>query len=649
MKHLSQNISWLSFNLRVSDETYKNIPLADKVMFHGITWSNIDEFLKVRYPNACMHKKAEENIDSLSDSIRNHISTLHDRFWKFNKKHKLIRSVASLSKKQRKWAAQYFRDNVFPVLSTITFDRKKTLNLHAGFYVLVQYECDGDRHTGYVEIPSRVDRFIQVPEKNYLIAVEDMIRHNIEKLFYKADNCRVTPFAIARSAEVMISMDEYTDDPFTLIQKTLKERDRAWITYLEIDSRYDKSGEAQRILKGVLPLSERTVIFRDCFIHMMDLKKVPGSVYRFEDQSRKYEPVITVPQDKSIFSWIKKEDQLLFHPYESYQASMVKFLEDASVDPDVLSIKITLYRVSDNSRIIDALLTAANKGKTVTVLVELKARFDEQHNIEISKILREGGVRLVFTRPDMKTHAKVCIVTRKESKGIRTYVHVGTGNYSESNSKQYTDYSYFSCNPELGKDLTQFFNLLTSEQGTFKSRRVIYAPYNMREELEEQIDKQVKLAKKGKRARIIAKCNSLTDPKMADCLVDAANAGVKVILIIRGSCIIEPRKNLKIYSIVGMYLEHSRVYWFGYGRHSTVFIGSSDLMTRNLSGRREVLLKVENRNLKKRLMQHLKWYISDTVNRRIILPGYQYKNAKGKKHPVNVQELCRKEAKHVSY
>ena len=646
MKHLSQNISWLSFNRRVSDETLKPIPMGDQVMFHGITHSNLDEFLKVRYPSACMHPK-EENLEELEQAIRNHVSELHRRFWKFNKKTKLIRSISSLDKTSRKWADQYFKENIFPVLSTITFDPKKTLNLHAGFYVLVIYESNGDNQIGYIEIPRKMDRFIPVPNKNYMISIEDLIRHNIKKLFLKSHGCRVTPFSIARSAEVMINLNEYAD-PFTMIQQTLKERDKAWITYMEIDSRYDKDEKALKVLKKALPLSDHTLIFREKFIHMMDLKQVPKEVYRLEDLPRKYEPIVTVPQDKPFFQYIKQEDRLLFHPYESYQASMVKFLEDAAIDPNVLSIKITLYRVSDNSRIIDALLKAANKGKLVTVLVELKARFDEQHNIEISNILREGGVRLVFTKPDMKTHAKVCLVTRKEKKGIRVYSHVGTGNYSESNSKQYTDYSYFSCNQELGKDLTQFFNLLTSEQGTFKSRRIIYAPYNMREELESQIDKQIKLAKKGKKARIIAKCNSLTDPKMADRLIDAANAGVKVVLIIRGSCIINPQKNIQIYSIVGMYLEHSRVYWFGYGRHSAVYIGSADLMTRNLSGRQEILLKVENREIKARLMGHLKWYTEDTVNRRIILPNYQYKNAKTKKHGVNVQELCRKEAKHVS-
>lgn len=644
MTYLNRDISFLSFNKRVSDEMYKNIPLGDKVMFQGITFSNLTEFVQVRYPSACEFEDGEQ-LNQLTEAIKDHYSTISRRFEKFNKKQKIIRSIGSLTKKEFKWAEKYFKESIYPTLQTISFDRSKKLNLHAGFYVMVVYELNDDETFGYIEIPKEIPRFIQVNDSNYVITVEDLIRRFIKKLFLNANNCQVMPFCIARSAEVYVNMDEYTD-PFTMIKQTLKERDKAWITYVEVG---DLKSKASKILEKLLPLTSNTIMVGSKYVHMQDLKKIPQSIYPIEDKMRKYEPINTFPVSQSIFSYIRKEDRLAFHPYESYQTSTVRLLEEAASDEDVVSIKIALYRVSDNSKIIDALLKAADKGKLVTVLIELKARFDEHHNIEISNILREGGVRIMFTKPNIKTHAKVCLITRKEKGGIRIYSHVGTGNYSESNSKQYTDYSYFSADMELGKDLTQFFNLLTSNQGTFKSRRIIYAPYNMRDELEHQIDRQVKLAKKGHKARIIAKCNSLTDTKMADKLMDAAKTGVKITLIIRGACIMEPTKNIKIYSLVGMYLEHSRLYSFGYGKKTVVYIGSADLMSRNLNGRNEVLLKVEKRDIKARLMNHLQMYLNDVTQLRKILPNYGYEEVKDKKHTkYNAQMQFRKEAKQRS-
>lgn len=642
MAYLNRDISFLSFNKRVSDEMYKNIPLGDKVMFQGITFSNLTEFVQVRYPSACEFEEGEP-LNQLAEAIKDHYNTISHRFEKFNKKQKIVRSIGSLTKKEFKWVEKYFKESIYPTLQTISFDRSKKLNLHAGFYVMVVYELDGDETFGYIEIPKEIPRFIQVNDSNYVIAVEDLIRRFIKKLFLNTHNCQVMPFCIARSAEVYVNMDEYTD-PFTMIKQTLKERDKAWITYVEMG---DLKSKACKILEKLLPLTSNTIIVGSKYVHMQDLKKIPQSIYPIEDKMRKYEPINTFPVSQSIFSYIRKEDRLAFHPYESYQTSTVRLLEEAASDDDVVSIKIALYRVSDNSKIIDALLKAADKGKLVTVLIELKARFDEHHNIEISNILREGGVRIMFTKPNIKTHAKVCLITRKEKGGIRIYSHVGTGNYSESNSKQYTDYSYFSADMELGKDLTQFFNLLTSNQGTFKSRRIIYAPYNMRDELEHQIDKQVKLAKKGRKARIIAKCNSLTDTKMADKLMDAAKAGVKITLIVRGACIMEPTKNIKIYSLVGMYLEHSRLYSFGYGKKTVVYIGSSDLMLRSFEKRNELLIKIENREIQKRLMCHVNMYLSDTTNMRVIEPGYKYSNIKVKKNKTayNSQKEFYKEAK----
>ena len=643
LKLLNRDISFLSFNLRVSDESLKNITLSEKVLFQGITYSNLDEFLAVRYP-AAVEYSTEDELEELRNKIIGHYQTLGDRFSDFNDKYKFIRSFFKLDKDERKYADQYFMQNVYPGLQAISFNPDKQLNLHNGFYVLVIYELNGDQKVGYIEIPKMIDRFIAIPNKHYVIRVEELIQNRIKSIFLNGEHYTVAPFTVNRSAEVYIQSDQYAD-PYQLIQKTLREREKAWITCCEIGS---KKKQVIKLLKRVLPNLGNTILLPTEFVHLQDLKKFPN-IFTEDEQPKKFTPVNTFPYS-NLFDYIKKQDRLCFHPYESYDGSMVRLLEEASEDPDVVSIKISLYRVSDNSKIIRSLVKAADKGKLVTVLVELKARFDEHHNMEISNILREGGVRIVYTKPDIKTHAKVCLITRKEKKGLRIYSHVGTGNYSESNSKQYTDYSYFSADQELGRDLTQFFNLLCSEQGTFKSKRIVYAPYNMRDEINSLIDEQIKLAKKGKKARIIAKCNSLSDDKIAEKLASAADAGVKVILIIRSACILEPRKSLKIYSIVGKFLEHSRLYLFGTGNNPDVLIGSSDLMTRNLSGRNELLLRVEDNDIKKRLMKHMNMYLKDNTNRRKIQKGYHYRDIHPdkKEKPYTCQMEFIKEAKKLA-
>lgn len=643
-KYLNRDVSWLSFNLRVSDEAKHDWPLQDKVLFHGITWSNLDEFLQVRYPIE-LETISDVDLQEFLDAVTNHYLTLSKRFKKFNDKYQIIRKVKDLKKSQLEWAEKIFRRDVFPALQPITIDKSRQINPRAGTYVLFRTEYEEDEYVNYVELPSGISRFIPVPNERYAIDVLDLLQYFKSSIFKDRKFLGSVCFSISRSAEVYAQNDLYSD-PYELIQRTLRERARAWITKLEVGS--NKKSDI-KLIRSLLPITSNTITFASDYVKLSDLKSISSSIYEEKERSKKREPYDTWPAG-SVFDYIRKEDRLAFHPYESYQTTMVRFLEEASVDPDVVSIKISLYRVSDNSRIIAALLKAADKGKNVTVLIELKARFDEHHNMEISKTLREGGVRLVYTDPNMKTHAKLCLVTRKEKKGLRIYAQVGTGNYSESNSKQYTDYSYFTANQEVCFDLTRFFNLLTSNQGTFKSRHIVYAPHNMREILSDNIDEQIKLAKKGKKARIICKCNTMADDKMADKLYEAAKAGVKVTMIIRGACIMQPTKNIKIYSIIDQKLEHSRVYVFGYGKNCKVEIGSADLMYRNLSRRNELLIQVDTPELKKRLLKHMEIYLKDNTNRRVILPKYKYEELKPskKESAFNAQEAFWKEAKRMA-
>lgn len=646
MKYLDRDQSWIRFNTEVLEEAEKKLPLAERVLFYGITGDNMREFCMVRYP-AQVELDTDEGLKDFQSALAKHYLRYVKSWKKFNKDYELVRKVKDLKDNSQKWAEKEFKNEIFPALQPITVTRTKLLNVRPGTFLLViteDKEKDQER-LSYIEMPKGVDRFIAVPGKKYCIDTLDLVQYYLKYVFKDRKIVDSFPFAILRSAEVYDQINDQLD-PFTMIKETLKEREKSWITRVEIGTTEKKS---IKLLRNLLPLNQNSIIFASDSISLSDLKHFPSEIFEPKDQIRKFKPYRTFPAT-SIFDYIKKEDRLAFHPYESYEDTMVRFLQEAADDENTVSIKITLYRVSNNSKIIDALLKAADRGKAVTVLIELKARFDEHHNMEISKVLREGGVRIVYTSPTIKTHAKVCIVTRKEKKGMRIYCQVGTGNYSESNAKQYTDYSYFTADQELGYDLTRFFNVLCSDQGNFKSRKIIYAPYNMREEISDNIDREIKKAKNGKKAQIICKCNSFTDDKMADKFVAAAKAGVKITMIIRGACILVPMKNIKIYSIVGRFLEHSRVYVFGYGKDSRIYIGSADLMHRNLSLRNELLIQVEQENLKNRLLKHLKWYQEDNTNRRVLLDKYEYKSVKPdkKEDPFSVQERCIKEAKKMS-
>ncbi|MCM1295061.1 MAG: polyphosphate kinase 1 [Muribaculaceae bacterium] len=642
---VNRDKSWISFNLRVSDEAArKRNTLGERVMFHGISHSNLAEFLQVRYP-AAIEEFPENVLDDIVEDVSKHYKTLMDRFRKFNKEFRIIRRVKDLSKDDLKWSEKYFKQNVFPALLPITVDKTRQANIREGMYLLVVTERDDVESIGYIEIPNNLGRFIPIPGKHGVIAIEDLVKANVKSVVRGRKIVNVVPFSILRSAEIFIQPGRYID-PYELIKETLHEREKSWVTQLEIASS-DKG--CIKAIRKMINMDPNTIIFATELIRLSDLKKIPSSIYKENDKPRKFEPYDTFPTE-DIFDYIKRNDRLCFHPYESYDGSMVRFLEAAAVDPDVTSIRISLYRVANRSRIIDALLRAADNGKLVTVLVELKARFDEKHNMQLSSILREGGIRIIYTKPEIKTHAKVCLVTRKEKKGLRIYSHVGTGNYSETNSKLYTDYSYFTADQEVGADLTQFFNLLTSDQGDFKSRKIIYAPYNLKSTIIDEINRQIKRAKNDKSAQIIIKCNGLTDEGVARRLVEAAKAGVKVILIIRSSCIIQPQKNIKIYSVVGRFLEHSRICVFGANKDCRVYIGSSDMMTRNLSRRNELMLLVEANGPKQRLLSHIETYLNDNVDRREIGPKCTYEdpNPKKGKKVICAQEAFIKEAKKMA-
>lgn len=620
---LNRDYSWLKFNERVLEETTRtSYPLQECVIYHGIVHSNLDEFLQTRYP-ATIDMYDEDGLKAFIKTIQDHYHLLERGWEECNNLHELLLSSLDMGTDNRNWVKNYFRKNIYPTLQPVTLSNAKVLDPRTTITIFVVTSDDKDRtYLNYVEIPHMLPRFIITPDGKHVVPIEVFVTSNLEYLFKGVKIDSYCTFRILRSAEVYVQSDSYRDQ-YEMIELTLKEREKSWITMLEVAGN-DKQIE---MLKALIPVTDNTIILKVSSLSTVGLaalKKIPSSIFSTKAQARTYEPSNPFPNDKKIMDYIKEADRLVFHPFESYRDTFVRFIEEAADNEDVISIKITLYRVADKSRIIDALIRAAENGKQVTVLVELKARFDEGHNIKISRILREAGVRLVYGSPDLKTHAKLCLVTAIQGNKTVIYSHIGTGNYNESNAKQYTDYSYFTADKQTGYDLTRFFNLLTSTQEKFKSKKIFYAPYNLRDEIIEQIENQIKLAKANKPARIIFKCNSLTDDKVSKALTDAANAGVEVTLIIRGACVIPYQENINVYSIVGRFLEHSRIYLFGKGKNESVYIGSNDIMYRNLNRRNELMLKVEPKELKDRIKSHLKLYMTDTENRRTRIGDYDY-------------------------
>ena len=649
---LNRDLSWLSFNRRVLDEAFRQRNrLQERTNFIAISGSNLAEFTRVRYPSAITDN--EGDIDELKKAIVEHYNDISISWERFNLQKGLVKPWNKLSKFEQCWLNTHFTNSIYPALVPVTVDEARKPSIHSGIYMLVS-TYDGKKNTiHYIEIPSGLPRFIQVNEKPYCVSIETLIRANMKQLIKGQKVEWAYPFSILRSAEIYVQSDIWSD-PYTLIQETLKEREKSWVTRIEIGS---KQHNADDIIRGMVPVNENTMIVHANTIQLSDVRKIPSGVYESGQLARTFTPVNTISTKQSMFDYIKAKNRLLFHPYESYDGSFVRFLEEAAEDENVLSIRICLYRVSNRSRIIDALLKAADTGKLVTVLVELKARFDEKHNIEISNILREGGVRIVYTKPNIKTHAKVCLVTRKENEDVVVYSHVGTGNYSEANARLYTDYSYFTADKLIGNDLVRFFNLLTSDQDNFKSNVITYAPYDLKDTIVDHIENEMKYAKKGKKARIIAKCNALTDPGVANKLIEAAKVGVKITLIVRSACVIKPQKNIRIYSIVGRFLEHSRIYVFGNGKHDTVYLGSADLMVRSMNRRNELLVNITDKALKNRLLRHISWYIHDDMNRREIVGDYNYYNVYGRydetvkqnKKILDCQSAAIEEAKHMKF
>ena len=672
---VNRELSWLKFDERVLSEARdKNLPLFDRLKFLSITASNLDEFFMVRVASlkdqvhAGYHKTdiagmtAKEQLKEIS--ARTH-ELVHVQYNILNRSllpaldkvglH-LVAEHENLSDAQKTFVDRYFEDNVYPVLTPMAMDssrpfpliRNKTLNIGA---LISKKDKKGKEELMFatVQVPSVLPRVVQIPSKKAedttVILLEEIIERNIDKLFLSYDVVCAHPYRIMRNADLTIDEDE-AEDLLVEIQKQLKKRQWGEVIRLEVEDKMDK--RLLDILKMEFDIKDADIFAINGPLDLTMLMKVYGAEGFDQYKTPRYQPA-PVPEfqnDKDIFQVIREGDVFLHHPYMSFDP-VVNFVRQAAKDPEVLAIKQTLYRVSGNSPIIAALAQAAENGKQVSVLVELKARFDEENNIVWAKKLEKAGCHVIYGLVGLKTHSKITLVVRKEETGIRRYVHLATGNYNDSTAKLYTDCGIFTCDERFGEDATAVFNMLSGYSEPKCWNKLIVAPIWMKNRFLDMIEREAENAKKGLPAGIRAKMNSLCDPKIMAALYYASSCGVQMELLVRGICCLKAgvaglSENIHVRSIVGEFLEHSRIFYFENGGNPEIYMGSADWMPRNLDRRVEIVFPVEDEEIKKELTHILDLEFRDNVKAHILQPDgtYEKPDKRGKAQINSQMEFC---------
>ena len=679
----NRELSWIKFDERVLSEAKdKTIPLLERLKFVSITSSNLDEFFMVRVASlkdmvhanykktdiagltateqlAKINKATRELVDSQYTTFMRSLMPLMKRKGIF-----LYDAHEDLDAKQQEFVDHYFMEEVYPVLTPMAVDasrpfpliRNKSLNIAA---LLLNKKGKKENKEeqeetvfATVQVPGVLPRLVQIPgsgEKTCFVLLEQIIERNIDKLFSSYKVICAYPYRVMRNADLTIDEEE-ASDLLKEIQNKLKMRQWGEVIRLEVEKNIDK--KLLHFLKSELKVAEEDIFQIEGPIDLTFLMKMYG-IDGYDDL--RYAP--TVPQKHpriesgcNIFEEIRKGDIFLHHPYQTFDP-VVDFIRQASVDPEVLAIKQTLYRVSSNSPIISSLAQAAENGKQVTVLVELKARFDEDHNIIWAKKLEQAGCHVIYGLVGLKTHSKIALVVRKEEDGIRRYVHLGTGNYNDSTAKLYTDCGIFTCKDSIGEDATAVFNMLSGYSEPRHWNELILAPYWLRDKFISLIRREIHHAEAGEPARIIAKMNSLCDQGIIAALYEASSKGVKIDLIVRGICCLKVgipgvSENIHVRSIVGNFLEHSRIFYFENAGESEIYMGSADWMPRNLDRRVEIVFPVIDEELQKKALHVLEVELEDTVKARVLLANGNYERVdKRGKAIVNSQEQFLQEAK----
>lgn len=643
----NRELSWLEFNERVLQETTdpKN-PFFERLKFMAIVCSNLDEFFMVRAaslkdlvnagfkkpdPSGLLPKEQLKYISVRTHNMYSDIYEILNKSLLPQLKEVAISFVKKedLSLRQVNFLDNYFKKFLYPVLTPLAVDINRPFplifNKSLNLGILLKNES---LEAGYifaaVQVPGVTARIIELPtekQAKQFILLEDVMAKYIEQLFVGSEIIACQPYRITRNADLTIEEDE-AEDLLIEIEKSLKERKWGQAIRLEVDKNMDQ--RVVKILKESLEIHHRDIYYIDGPLDLTYLMKI----YELDSFNHlKYpEYIPQVPQDllveEDIFETVRKEDILFHHPYESF-APIVGFVQKAAEDPQVLAIKQTLYRVSGDSPIIEALARAAENGKEVTVLVELKARFDEENNITWARKLEKAGCHVIYGLLGLKTHCKIILVVRMEEDGIKRYVHLGTGNYNDITAKLYTDIGLMTANENFCADTSAIFNMLSGYSEPPELYKLYFAPISLREKFTELIEREIEHAQAGREAKITAKMNSLVDPEIIATLYNASKSGVQIKLLVRGICCLRPgipgvSENITVISIVGRYLEHSRIYYFYNNSNEEIYISSADWMPRNLNRRVELLIPVENRRLRKRLSEILKICLQDTAKARIL-------------------------------
>ncbi|WP_304162494.1 RNA degradosome polyphosphate kinase [Phascolarctobacterium succinatutens] len=658
----NRELSWLKFNLRVLKEAMvKETPLLERLKFIAISASNLDEFFMVRVASLWSNfDSGVEKRDASGMSVREQLVAIsqaaHEQVRTQTKSLIALmaemdavklhfRRVKDLSELGKDWLEEYYREVVFPVLTPMAVDASrpfpflanKTLNL-----AVELIKADGEHSMGLIQVPSVLDRIVEVePEgKRTFVFLEDIIASHCHDLFKGCHILDMVSFRVTRDSDLDLEEDDSVD-LMKEVEESLRKRKRGAAVRLEIFK--TNNNRIKKFLEENLDVTEMEVyeingpLDPTCFFKFIGMKGMWPWLYEPFVPQRPLE----LPDDSDLFAAIRANDILLHHPYESFDP-VVKLVSDAADDPQVLAIKQTLYRVSGNSPIVAALARAAENGKQVTVLVELKARFDEENNILWARRLEKAGCHVIYGLVGLKTHAKIILIVRKEDNGIKRYLHLGTGNYNDSTAKLYTDLGLMTANDEFGSDASAFFNLLSGYSEPPVWNKLVMAPLGLREKIYALIDNEIAMVRAGREGHIIAKMNSLIDQPVIQKLYEASAAGVHIDLIVRGICGLRTgiegiSDNITVRSIVGRQLEHSRIFWFANGGEEQLYLSSADWMPRNLNDRVELFFPVETEEHIRRIKELLDLYLRDNVGAHMMQSNGSYRRVRNKLEPVSAQ------------
>lgn len=675
--YFNRELSWIAFNYRVLAEGLdERTPLLERLKFLAIFSSNLDEFFMVRV--AVLKQQLEAQVTKLSpdgrgpqrqlEEISERLRPLiqeQDRAFEYTLKPRLAQegihliNYVDLSQEERAYLHRFFKEHIFPVLTPLAVDPSHPFpyisNLSLNLAVVVRNPDTEEELFARVKVPQSLPRFVSLPaevcrpqgDDHWVwtgVPLEQVVAHNLEALFPGMIIQECHPFRVTRNADLAVEEDE-ADDLLLAIEEELRKR-RVGKSAVRLELHASTPAPIRQRLQTDLELQEQDIYDIEGLLGLKDLffflslpcprlkddpwtAVVPNFLKRVKEIVDGDEDGRVQQEGTDIFSLIRQGDILVHHPYQSFGASVQQFITQAAYDPDVLTIKMTLYRTSGDSPIVRALIAAAENGKQVAVLVELKARFDEENNITWARKLEQSGVHVVYGLVGLKTHTKTILVVRQEGDSLRRYVHIGTGNYNPKTAKLYTDLGLLTCREELGDDLTHLFNFLTGYSRQSQYQKLLVAPVNMRERMLAMINREAEHSRNGGSGRIVAKMNALVDAPVIRALYEASQAGVKIDLIVRGICCLRPglegvSENIRVISLVGRFLEHSRIFYFHNGGQEEIYIGSADWMTRNLSRRVEAITPIDDPQIQQELQEILGILLADNRHAWDLRPNGKY-------------------------